>query len=210
MGVFDGVENAKTVGEYYDTQTELVDDVEKFVENVPAPEATGVDIAAVKQADPTFDDREFIAAARESFMHIRAARTADDERLAEGLLSPQLLTEVKNAIDGDVASHRHHLLPALEIQSAAIASAQVVDGKLQIVVRFQLWAMKEGETPVNGIDQGEAWDEDWSFWRDPSIDATATDHEHALRREVEGGWLFAHKGWIVTAITRAGADATAG
>jgi predicted lipid-binding transport protein (Tim44 family) len=210
MGAFDGNERAKDIGAYHDTQTELVDGLEQFIENVPAPEAAGVDMASVKAADPTFDDREFIAAARESFMHIRDARTSDDERLAEGLLSTQLLSEVKNAIDGDVASHRHHLLPGLEIQSAAITTAQVVQGKLVIIVRFHLWAMTEGAAPVNGIDQGSSWDENWTFWRDPTIDAGATDHEHALRREVEGGWLFAHKGWIVTSITRAGADAAAG
>jgi predicted lipid-binding transport protein (Tim44 family) len=210
MGALDGSKRAKDVGAYYDTETELVDDVQNFIENVPAPEAAGVDMAAVKQTDPTFDDRQFIAAARESFMHIRAARTSDDEQLAEGLLSPQLLTEVKTAIDGDVASHQHHLLPGLEIQSAAITTAQVVDGKLQVIVRFHLWAMNPSEAPVNGIDQGDSWDEDWTFWRDPTVDASTTDHEHALRREVEGGWLFAHKGWIVTSISRAGADTSAG
>src|SRR5271165_2132616 len=51
--------------------------------------------------------------------------------------------EMQDAIAGDVASHRHHLLPFLWIKDAVITGAQVVDGREQIDVRFSLSAAEE-------------------------------------------------------------------
>ncbi len=170
--------------------------------------ADGVDISAVKTADPTFDEQEFLVIVRESFDLIRRARTTDHEQFDDGLLSPQLAQEVKTAIEGDVASHQHHLLPGLEIRTAVITGGQVTDGKLTVTARLHLWG---GSTnPTEAVEKGTEWDEDWTLWRDPTIDASATDRDHATRREADGAWMFAHKGWIVTSILRDGADAAAG
>jgi len=189
-------------------EKQRADAIDGLLAGRPPATAAGVDLAPIKAADSNFDDQNFLTIVRESFELIRRARTADREQLDEGLLSPQLASEVKAAIAGDVASHQHHLLPGLEIKSAVITNAQVTDGKLVIVARLHLWV---GSTaPSEAVEKGNEWDEDWTFWRDPTIDASATDRDHATRREAEGAWMFAHNGWIVTSIQRDGADAAAG
>jgi predicted lipid-binding transport protein (Tim44 family) len=190
------------------TEKEMFDKVDaSYADRKPAT-VDGLDLSAVEAADPTFDEQQFLVIVRESFELVRQARTLEHEQFDDGLLSPQLAQEVKEAIAGDVASHRHHLLPGLEIRSAVITSGQVTAGKLTVVARLHLWV---GSTaPTEGVEAGTEWDEDWTFWRDPTIDASATDRDHATRREADGAWMFAHNGWIVTSITRDGADAAAG
>jgi predicted lipid-binding transport protein (Tim44 family) len=196
--------------ELKDAQTRRVDSTDELLAS-RGPATTGsVDLSAIKAADPSFDDQDFITIARESFYLVRRARTADHEKFDEGLLSPQLAREVKTAIDGDVASHQHHLLPGLEIRTAEIAGGQVTDGKLSVTVRLHLWVGSTNPDPAAVPEKGTEWDEDWTFWRDPTIDASATDRDHATRRQADGGWMFAHKGWVVTSILRDGADAAAG
>jgi predicted lipid-binding transport protein (Tim44 family) len=209
-----GIYGDKDKGLSYDfdelkaAQTRQVDSTDALLASRGPATAGGVDLSAIKAADPSFDDQDFITIARESFNLIRKARTTDHEKFDEGLLSPQLAQEVKAAIDGDVASHQHHLLPGLEIRTAAITGGQVTDGKLTLTVRLHLWV--GSANPTEAVEAGTEWDEDWTFWRDPTIDSSATDRDHALRREADGFWMFAHKGWIVTSIQRDGADVAAG
>jgi predicted lipid-binding transport protein (Tim44 family) len=191
------------------TESDQLDKIDaSYADRKPAV-ADGVDLSAIKTADPTFDEQQFLVVVRESFDLIRKARTTDHEKYDEGLLSPQLAEEIKTAIDGDVASHQHHLLPGLEIKTAVITGGQVADGKLTVTVRLHLWVGSTDLT-TTGVEKGTEWDEDWTFWRDPMIDPTATDRDHALRLLADGFWMFAHKGWIVTSIQRDGADAAAG
>jgi len=190
------------------TEKAMFDKIDDAYADRAAPTAPGVDTSAVKAADPIFDEAAFIVIVRETFELVRRARTLEHEQFDDGLLSPQLAQEVKQAIAGDVASHRHHLLPGLEIRSAVITSAQVVDGKLNVVARLHLWV--GSNAPTDAVEKGNEWDEDWTFWRDPTIDGSASDRDHATRREAEGAWMFAHNGWIVTSIQRDGADAAAG
>jgi predicted lipid-binding transport protein (Tim44 family) len=189
---------------------------EKMIEEVGADltehgdlVAPGVDLAPLKQADSSFDPANFIDVARECYNHIREARSTGNPVTAAGTMSNQLKAALEAAIASDAAAHRHHLLAGLEIASAVITGATVGDGKLNIVVRFHL----EGEemdrddhlNVVAGSQDEQTWDEEWTFWRDPSVDTSATDEDHILTRERDGGWLFAHRGWLVTTITRLGA-----
>ena len=48
------------------------------------------------------------------------------------------------------------------------------------------------------------WDENWTFWRDPSTDPSAVDSDEGVSMVNPRGWLFAHRGWVVTSIKRVG------
>ncbi len=186
----------------YDTEQALMD-------NRPAAEASGADISAIKALDPSFDDQQFLSLARESFYGIRKARALDDPNIADGELSPQLMTELRNVVNGDVASHRHHLLPGLEVRTAVIQSVEAAAGRVTIVVRFHLESEEVDRDTTGRVVAGDfrehEWDEDWTFWRDTPIDPTASDQEHTISIVNKQGWLFVHRGWTVMAITRLGA-----
>jgi predicted lipid-binding transport protein (Tim44 family) len=158
----------------YDTEQALMD-------NRPSAEGQGVDISAVKALDPSFDDQRFLSVARESFYGIRKARVLDNPALADGEPSPQLMSALGNVVNGDVASHRHHLLPGLEVRTAVIQSVDVTGGKITIVVRFHLESEEvdrdtTGRVVAGGFSEHN-WDEDWTFWRDPAIGPAPTDRE---------------------------------
>jgi predicted lipid-binding transport protein (Tim44 family) len=185
----------------YDTEQALMD-------NRPSAEAPGVDVSPVKALDPSFDDQEFLTIARESFYSVREARTSDNPSLADAEFSSELMAELRDVVQGDVASHRHHLLPGLEVRSAVIGAVEVTDGKFTLVVRFHLSSEEVDRADSGAILAGDfsehEWDENWSFWRDPAQDTASVDGEHAVTLANPKGWLFAHHGWVVTSIERAG------
>jgi hypothetical protein len=106
------------------------------------------------------------------------------------------------------------LLPGLEIQTIVITSAAANDGKLTLTARLHLVSEETDRDDagklVGGSEVAHEWDKDWTFWRDPSADSSATDRQHTEVAQSHGGWFIAHQGWVVTAIQRAGNDATAG
>jgi hypothetical protein len=172
------------------------------------PEALpGVDTSVIKQADPEFDAEPFRAIARETFSKVREARKLQNPQESAELLSQDMQHEMQDAIAGDVASHRHHLLPFLWIKDAVIAGAQVVDGREQIDVRFSLSAAEEdlddrtGQV-VGGDSTEHSWDEVWRFTRTPGADTSESDEQHEITFDEPDRWLVAHRGWKVTSITR--------
>ncbi len=186
----------------------MYDAEQAIMDNRPAPEAPGVDISPIRAIDPSFDDQQFLIIARECFHRIREARSSDNPSLADAECSPQLMAQLREVVQGDVASHRHHLLPGLEVRSALIESVDVADGKLTLVVRFHLSSEEVDRAGSGAILAGDfsehEWDENWSFWRDPSLDSVSVDRGHALTLANPKGWLCAHQGWVVTAIERLG------
>ena len=163
----------------------MLEKEEELMAERPAAEAPGVDISAIVAADPTFDDQAFLTIARECYERIREARSKNDPQFTDAELSPELESQLKTVIAGDVASHRHHLLPGLEIRSAAIESAAVADKKMTVVVRFHLEAEEADVDEVGKVVAGDyterEWDENWTFWRDASVDASAVDNAADLR-----------------------------
>lgn len=186
-----------------------LDTFQQAVDERPAAEAPGVDVAAIKAVDAGFDDEQFLGAARETLELVRKARSIDAPRFAESLLSPQLTAELLAAVNNDNATQRFHVFPQLEIDAATITSARVEEGTPAIVVRFHLRGEeldRDGSLRVvAGDDSEHEWDEDWTFQRPPQSDTDSVDEQHALLASEEGGWMFAHRGWVVTAIQRVGA-----
>jgi predicted lipid-binding transport protein (Tim44 family) len=167
----------------------------------------GADISALRQVEPEFDVEAFRAIARETFYKVRQARRRQDPEESAELLSPQMQSELQNAIAGDVASHRHHLLPFLSVNDAVIASARVVGGNEEIDVQFSISAAEEdvddrtGQV-LAGDDSERSWEERWRFMRNPQVDTSVSDERHQITFVDADQWLVAHRGWLVTEITR--------
>jgi Tim44-like domain len=166
-----------------------------------------VDTSVFKQADPEFDPEAFRAIARETFYKVREARRLQNPQESAELLSPQMQREMLDAIAGDAASHRHHLLPFLWIKDAVVARAQVVDGREEVDVRFSISAAEEDiddrtHQIVGGDSAERAWDELWRFTRTPGADTSVRDERHEIALAEPDQWLVAHHGWTVTDISR--------
>ena len=187
----------------------MLDTVAKDMAARPSAEVGGVDIAAVKAADPGFDDQGFVASCRETLELVRKARAVRDPRFADCLLSPQLATELTAAVGADEAANRHHVEPELEISSCAITAASVDGGVPTVTVRFHLTGEELDRDTfmrvVAGTDAETQWDEDWTFARTGANGCDAVDEDHATRTDDQGGWMVAHRGWVATAIQRVGA-----
>lgn len=72
----------------------MLDTVQQDMAERPAAEVRGVDIAAVKAADPGFDDQRFLSACRETLELVRKAPAVRDPRFTDGVLSAQLSSEL--------------------------------------------------------------------------------------------------------------------
>ena len=186
-----------------DLRQQEVDGVVAALNDRTPAELPGVDTSGIRQVDPGFDDEAFRAIARESFYKVREARGLQNPPESAELLSPQMQRELQNAVSGDVASHRHHLLPFLTVKDAVIAGAQVIGGQEQIDVLFSISAVEEDLDDRTGqvlaADSSEhGWEERWRFTRDPQADTSASDERHEITFDGTGQWLVAHRGWVVT------------
>jgi len=190
-----------------DLGQQMVDGVVAALDDRTPAELPGVDTSAIRQVDPGFDDEAFRAIARETFYKVREARKLQNPPESAELLSPQMQRELQNAISGDVASHRHHLLPFLTVKDAVIAGAQVIGGQEQIDVLFSISAVEEDLDDRTGqVLAGDtcehSWEERWRFAREPQADTSASDERHEITFDRTGQWMVAHRGWIVTQIER--------
>ena len=201
---------ASEMGKEADADLRLDEGFERAIHEQPAAAADGLDLSPITSADGSFDPDAFRTLAREVFLKVREARGSQNRSEADGCLSETMETELNQTIDGDVASHRHHVLSQLDVTAATIVSAAVDGDRQQLGVRFVVGA-EEIVSDERGAVVSDApdthWPELWQFERDPSVDASATDRQHALSFGADG-WLFAHRGWVVTAIRRLNEPAT--
>jgi hypothetical protein len=194
-----------------DLEQQEVDGIVAGLKDRTPAELPGVDTSAIKQVDHEFDDEAFRAIARETFYKVREARKLQNPQESAELLSPQMQREIQNAISGDVASHRHHLLPFLWVNDAVIAGAEVVNGQEEIDVRFSISAGEEdvddrtGQVLAGGSAE-HSWEELWRFTRAPQADTSASDERHEITNVHTDQWMVAHRGWVVTDIARLSAN----
>jgi hypothetical protein len=179
---------------------------EHALHDLPSALGDGIDLTMIRAVEPDFDPSRFATLARETFIKVREARGSQNSREGDGLLSPKMQRELNDVIDGDVAAHRHHILSELDVAEAKIVSVAVEEGREKLGVRFVFCAEEiERESGTEAIVSDDhilhRWAELWQFERDPHVDASATDAQHTLSLGPDG-WLFAHRGWVVTGIQR--------
>jgi hypothetical protein len=171
-------------------------------EKRPDAEAPGVSVQPLTAADKTFNDHEVVAVARDCCLILQRARWSEQPELGEAVLSPELEEQLSQAISSDVATHRHHLTPGLEIDDARIINAVLAGGNEEVTVRLTLrgeQVVRDDRTTaiVEGSDELTSWEEDWTLTRDPRQGDTGGQDEALVN---SGQWFVAHQGWIVTRI----------
>jgi hypothetical protein len=197
---------ASDLGVEADLDHKMLETVDETVRELPSPVAAGVDLSAIKAVEPQFDAENFRLIARETFAKVRDSRWRQDKREGDALLSAAMQNDLNNAIDGDVASHRHHVLAELNIEEATIVSAAVEGGRERIGVHLTVTAAENERNDADlslasGTTDEHRWTEKWMFERDPSVDTSASDEAHILCFDDEE-WMVAHRGWVVTSIER--------
>ena len=202
-------ELADEIGKEGEAQDRLLDGVRHAVAEQPSPVGDGVDLTGILAVEPDFDPMAFRAIARESFLKIREARSTHREQEDNGLMSPSLEHELDDEIFSDAAARHRHVLSGLEVTEATIISATVCEGREKLGVRFVATAERIESDELTGSilsDDGSPhrFTETWQFERNPTVDNSATDAQHAASFGADG-WLFAHRGWVVTDIQAADA-----
>jgi len=136
-----------------------------IVDNDPnLPQSLDAKLARVHSADPTFDEKHFLAGARSAFQMIVEAFAAGDLATLRPLLSSQLYGEF-----GRMISERPKDEPADSITfdgqiEAEIVDARVVSRETQIQVRFASRQVHPGETVPPEQESIDLW----TFARDLS------------------------------------------
>ena len=197
---------ADEIGREDAAEDRLLSGIEHAVQEQPSAVKDGLDLAAITTVEPDFDASTFRTIARESFLKVREARGSGSRHENDGIVSPELDRLLDGEIDADLADNRQHVLFGLDVAQATIVSAVVADGREKIGVQFDATAesIERDATSANVIsDEHHAhrWSELWQFERDPTVDSTATDTQHIASFGPDE-WLFAHRGWVVTAITK--------
>jgi Tim44-like domain len=178
--------------------------LEHAAEGEPAAVGDAVDLGPITSVEPDFDTAAFRTIAREIFLKIRDARSQGNEQSDDGLMSPALEQQLDGEIQSDIAAHRREILAGLEVSDATIVSCEAADGRQKLGVQFVAIAQRIERDMATGAvssedQQAQSWRELWHFERDPSVDPNATDTQHIASFGPES-WLFAHRGWVVTAI----------
>jgi hypothetical protein len=182
----------------------LLAGIERAVTEQPSAVGDGVDLTAIKGVEPDFDPAAFRTIARETFLKVREARSTEREQEDDGLVKPLLERRIDDEILSDAAAHHRHVLVGLEVAEATIVSATVDQSREKISVRFVALAEHIERDDATGTvlsDDGSAhrFTEVWQFERNPAVDSSATDVQHVASFDSDG-WLFAHRGWVVTDI----------
>ncbi len=202
-------EIANEMGTEDEAEDRLLAGIEHAVTEQPSAVSDGVDLTEIKGVEPDFDPTAFRTIARETFLKVREARSTEREQEDDSLLTPLLERKIDDEIFADSASHHRHVLAGLECAEATIVSAAVDGGREKLTVRFVATAEHIERDDASGSvlsDDGTAhsFTEVWQFERNPAVDSSATDAQHVASFGSDG-WLFAHRGWVVTDVQPPGA-----
>lgn len=115
---------------------------------VTVPAGTGADLApalqTVADADPQFDPEKFVGGAQSAYRMILEAYWAGDAAAMDGLVSDEVSTQFKRAIDQRGGTALANKL--VRIDAAAITAAQMVGQMAEVTVRFDADLVAEGST----------------------------------------------------------------
>jgi predicted lipid-binding transport protein (Tim44 family) len=147
---------------------------------VAVPAGTGAELAPALQAvgdvDPNFDPEKFVAGAQAAYRMILEAYWAGDAAVMDGLVSDEVATHFKRAIDQRGGASLANKL--VRIDAAAITAAQMVGQMAEVTVRFDADIVA---ADTDGASTADAETHDvWTFSRhvgtyDPAWLLIATD-----------------------------------
>ena len=103
---------------------------------VPVPPTGAKGVAAVRAADPSFDEAGFLQGARGAFEIIVNSFAAGDTAALQPLLSKQVYEAFAGAVRDRVAAKEKHETTLLSIKSADVAEAAIEGATALVTVKF--------------------------------------------------------------------------
>ena len=172
--------------------TAMLDTLEREFHDHGDIAAPSFDPSSAQAIDTAFSAESFLVIARDTFRVVQAARSQNDPSLADDAIDPAAAASLIGALAPATASRGD--VAGIDIVSAEVLNAGIIDGREQAVVRFAI----SGTPPAI---------ENWIFQRGPSVDTTAADEQHLVAEQMS--WNVAHRGWRLVAI-KPGATADGG
>jgi predicted lipid-binding transport protein (Tim44 family) len=126
----------------------------------------------LRVADPSFDEKHFVAGAKTAFQMVVQAFAAGDLATLKSLLAPSLYADFAAAIDARSRSG-HTLLTELRGSvEADLEDARVINGQTQVDIRFVTQQIHAVRDASGNIVEGDATQpveivDLWTFARDP-------------------------------------------
>ena len=129
------------------------DDAEEapFDDEDDAPAPVSAAAAPLREADPTFDERQYLAGARGAYEMIVEAFAAGDLKSIRDFIDPPVFDAFRQAIDARKSQNHQSDLKFVGIESAEIVEARIEDGEMIAVTAFasnQVRATRNAEGDV--------------------------------------------------------------
>lgn len=139
----------------------------------PAASADGDGVEAIVKADANFDAQEFITGASNAYGIILEAFAAGDNATLKPLLGYEMGNSFTEAIMARHKANETLAITLVELSSAEITSARIIDGLAIITVDFhsrqtRLLTAEDGTVLDGDKDRIESFHDRWSFERDIS------------------------------------------
>ena len=178
LGTRDGYEQKNDeTGRFYRPTSESLEDKNGPVDNVvPLRSETlsGSGVAAIKKADPSFQDDQFLQGAASAFQMVLHAYAEGDLSQLRRLLGYDLFNEFSEAIRERNADNESLSLTIDEIEDVQLLDGELVDGIASVTVRFVSKQSRhifdaEGNEIIDDAADKESVIDIWTFERDTQI-----------------------------------------
>ena len=156
-----------------DSHSKIVEEADKVVPLRPSGQS-GSGIAAVKKADPSFDEAQFMQGAASAFAMILHAFAEGDLSQLRRLLGYDLFNEFSDAIRSRNADNESLSLTVDSIDDVQLLDGEVVEGVASVTVRFVSQQTRRlfdanGDEIVDDSADHEPVIDVWTFERDTQI-----------------------------------------
>lgn len=178
LGTRDGYEQKNDeTGRFYRPTSESLEDKNGRVDNVVplrSEALSGSGVAAIKKADPSFQDDQFLQGAASAFQMVLHAYAEGDLSQLRRLLGYDLFNEFSEAIRERNAENESLSLTIDEIEDVQLLDGELVDGIASVTVRFVSKQSRhifdgDGNEIIDDAADKESVIDIWTFERDTQI-----------------------------------------
>lgn len=136
------------------------------------PQSLEARVQNLRAADPSFDEKHFLAGAKTAFQMIVQAYSAGDLGTLKSLLGPGLYGDFAGAVEARNRSGHVLLNEVRGTIDADLEDARVINGQVQVDVRFVTQQIHAVRDSAGNIVEGDANQtvevaDLWTFARDP-------------------------------------------
>ena len=130
----------------------------------------------LRARDPSLNEAEILARARECFYTVEKAQGQGHLDGAQSCITEGLRTRLQAALDAQRQQHRHRVLAFIDIAAAHVAGATGNDDGERITVRIEVTGedcvVDDATGAAEGTTAQRRWTEDWTLLRGPATGGT--------------------------------------